>query len=260
MSSDLPPASSSSLPRRRFLTTSLAAAGAVAFSGLRVHANDGRPFATPLTQMPLPFAFDAIEPAIDARTMEIHFSRHHAGYVRKLQAALDSWPEGKQLSAEGLVAGLEKAPSAVREAVRNNGGGHLNHSIFWSLLAPPSQSEFTPRSPLGRAIRDQFNGYANFQKQFKATALGVFGSGWAWLCTRADGSLFLASTANQDNPLTPGSAEEVGFPVLGIDVWEHAYYLKYQNARGAYLDAVLGALNWETANQRFEIRSFAEHA
>lgn len=240
--------------RRRFIGTTIATTAAIGVFSHQMFAAESA-FATPLDQSPLPYAYDALEPAIDRMTMEIHYERHHAGYVSKLKAALQTLPEVQRASAEGLVSNLSQIPTASREAVRNNAGGHLNHTIYWSILAPPASSPFLPRSELGRVVRSTFGGREGFEEALKAAGMRVFGSGWVWLCTRADGTLYLATTANQDNPLMEGAGCEVGFPVLGLDVWEHAYYLHYQNARGSYLSALLDSLNWEEANRRYQIRS-----
>ena len=206
----------------------------------------------------LPYAHDALEPHIDARTMEIHHGKHHQGYVNNLNAALEGHADLQARSVEDLLRGINDVPEAIRGAVRNNGGGHANHTLFWSVLAAPDAVPFAPRSPLGRAIRREWFHLEGFWEALRRTGLGVFGSGWVWLCTRPDGSLFLSTTANQDNPLMPEHGGEVAFPVLGVDVWEHAYYLRYQNARGDYLSALQQCVNWEEANRRYEVRSIRE--
>jgi superoxide dismutase, Fe-Mn family len=247
--------------RRAFLRTSLCAGAATwAATPALFGAAATETLSTTLIQAPLPYGFDALEPAIDRETMEIHYSRHHAGYLNNVRRALESHSRFEGYTAEGLVTHLASMPEDIRETIRNNAGGHLNHAIFWSILAPPTTETWAPRSPLGRALRSRWNHREGFADALKTAALGVFGSGWAWLCAHADGTLFIATTPNQDNPLMPEAGHGGAFPVLGIDVWEHAYYLKYQNQRGAYLDAVIGCLNWEEANRRFEVRSFASRA
>ncbi len=185
---------------------------------------------------PLPYAFDALEPHIDAQTMEIHYSRHHQGYFNNLLKAL----EGTDLAGrvlEDLLADIGKAPAAVR----NNAGGHYNHSLFWRIMSPDGGGD--PSGELARRIDENFGSLEAFKTQFNQAALTRFGSGWAWLCVADDGTLFVTSTPNQDNPLMD-VAERRGQPILGLDVWEHAYYLKYQNLRGSYIDAFWHVVNW----------------
>jgi Fe-Mn family superoxide dismutase len=195
-------------------------------------------------QLPnLPYAFDALEPSIDARTMEIHHGKHHAGYVSKLNAALDSHPDLAAKSVEELLAGIQTLPDAIRTAVRNNGGGHANHSLFWSVMTPNGGGE--PGGALADAIDKAFGDFATFQQQFSASAAGRFGSGWAWLVV-AGGSLAVESTPNQDSPIMEGKV-----PILGLDVWEHAYYLKYQNRRPEYIEAWWDVVHWDEVAKRF---------
>jgi Fe-Mn family superoxide dismutase len=195
-------------------------------------------------QLPnLPYAFDGLEPSIDARTMEIHHGKHHAGYVSKLNAALDGHADLSAKPVEELLAGIQTLPDAIRTAVRNNGGGHANHSLFWSVMSPNGGGE--PGGALADAINKAFGDFATFQKQFSASAAGRFGSGWAWLVV-AGGSLAVESTPNQDSPIMEGKV-----PILGLDVWEHAYYLKYQNRRPEYIEAWWDVVNWDEVAKRF---------
>jgi superoxide dismutase, Fe-Mn family len=190
----------------------------------------------------LPYAFDALEPHIDAQTMEIHHDRHHATYVNNLNAALEG-VEVSATSVEALIANLDALPENVRTAVRNNGGGHANHSLFWEILSPNGGGE--PTGEVAQAIKDTFGDFDSFKKQFTDAATKRFGSGWAWLVVK-DGKLAVTSTPNQDSPLMEGDT-----PILGLDVWEHAYYLKYQNKRPAYIEAFWNVVNWEEVNKRY---------
>ncbi len=191
----------------------------------------------------LPYAFTALEPSIDARTMEIHYTKHHQLYIDNLNKALDKHPELHEKTVEELVADLEMVPEDIRPAVRNHGGGHLNHSFFWQILAPTKGSE--PQGALSDAIKKTFGSIDAFKEQFATAAVSRFGSGWAWLVV--DGKdLAIQSTSNQDNPITEGKT-----PILGIDVWEHAYYLSYQNRRGDYIKAFWQVVNWGEVAQRY---------
>lgn len=193
---------------------------------------------------PLPYAFDALEPHIDAKTMEIHYSRHHQGYFNNLVKAV----EGTDLDGvplEKILARISELPVAVR----NNGGGHYNHTLFWKVMSP--QGGGRPQGALAEAINAAFGSFEKFQEQFNKAALTRFGSGWAWLSVAADRSLFVSSTPNQDNPLMD-LVDQQGVPILGLDVWEHAYYLKYQNLRGTYIDAFWNVVNWPEVSARFE--------
>jgi Fe-Mn family superoxide dismutase len=198
-------------------------------------------------QSPLPYAFDALEPHIDARTMEIHYGKHHAGYVAKLNAALEGTDLGSK-AAEDLIADLSAVPEKIRGAVRNNGGGHVNHALFWSVLSPQGGGE--PAGALADAIQSGWGGFDKFKEAFGDAAASRFGSGWAWLCLR-DGKLCVCSTPNQDNPLMRGVAECTGTPLLGLDVWEHAYYLKYQNRRPDYIAAFWNVVNWHRVGELY---------
>jgi len=192
----------------------------------------------------LPYAFDALEPSIDKTTMEIHHGKHHAAYVANLNKALESAPDLAGKSLEDLLAGGVKAvPEAIRTAVRNNGGGHWNHAMFWQIMGAPSPT--APAGPLVTAIKAKYGDLDHFKQQFNAAGMSRFGSGWAWLIASADGSVDIMSTPNQDNPLMEGK-----YAVLGCDVWEHAYYLKYQNRRGEYVGAFWNVINWAEVNRR----------
>jgi Fe-Mn family superoxide dismutase len=195
---------------------------------------------------PLPYAPDALEPHIDAQTMQIHHGKHHQAYVTNLNAALDKQPELHAKSLDELLAGIAAVPESIRTAVRNNGGGHWNHSMFWQIMGPGAGGE--PMGALAQAIAASFGDFAKFKEQFAAAGTGRFGSGWAWLIR--DGSkLAITSTPNQDNPLMDG--RKPADIVLGLDVWEHAYYLKYQNRRPDYITAWWNVVNWRAVESRF---------
>ena len=185
----------------------------------------------------LGYSHDALEPHIDTRTMEIHHGRHHAAYTANLNAALAGYPDLHRVSAEELVADLSSLPASIRTAVRNNGGGYVNHNFFWQLMTPGGEA--VPGGAVAEAIDASFGSFADFQKQFAAAAVGRFGSGWAWLVAGDGGSVEIVSTPNQDTPLMEGRT-----PILGIDVWEHAYYLNYQNRRPDYVAAFWNVVNW----------------
>lgn len=191
----------------------------------------------------LPYAFDALEPYIDAKTMEIHYTRHHRGYFDNLQKAM----QDSSLKTKTLPQLFAKT-STLAPSVRNNAGGHYNHTLFWKVMSP--QGGGAPEGALAEKINATFGSFDKFKEEFKKAALTRFGSGWAWLCVGDDGSLFISSTANQDNPLMDVS-ERKGNPILGLDVWEHAYYLKYQNQRSSYIDAFWNVVNWPEVNKRF---------
>lgn len=196
----------------------------------------------------LAYAFDALEPYIDAKTMEIHHDKHHGTYVTNLNNALANNPELQNKSAEELIKSLNSLPEAVRTAVRNNGGGHVNHTMFWQQLKAGMKEPTSGK--LITAISGAFGTTAAFKEQFNKAGLGRFGSGWAWLVVGKDKKLAILSTANQDNPLTDGIT-----PILGCDVWEHAYYLKYQNRRADYLAAFWNVVNWSDVSDRFDTAS-----
>ncbi|ANY73003.1 superoxide dismutase [Paenibacillus ihbetae] len=193
---------------------------------------------------PLPYANDALEPHIDAQTMEIHHDRHHNTYVTNLNAALESAPELQDKSLEELISNLDAVPESIRTAVRNNGGGHANHSLFWEVIGPNGGGQ--PTGALADAINNELGGFDKFKEDFTKAATTRFGSGWAWLVVK-DGKLAVTSTPNQDSPLMEGQT-----PLLGLDVWEHAYYLKYQNKRPDYISAFWNVVNWEEVGKRYE--------
>ncbi len=200
----------------------------------------------------LPYPLDALEPHIDARTMEIHHGKHHGAYVSKLNDAIAGHGDLESKSIEALVADLAAVPDDIRGAVRNNGGGHCNHSMFWTVMAPASNGGGgEPTGDLADAINSAFGSFSDFQGKFAAAGATRFGSGWAWLTVGDDGSLCVCSTPNQDNPLMKGVAECPGTPVLGLDVWEHAYYLNYQNRRPDYISAFWNVVNWSAVADRF---------
>jgi Fe-Mn family superoxide dismutase len=197
----------------------------------------------PFTLPALPYPNDALEPHIDARTMEIHHTKHHQAYVNNLNAAIEKAPELANKSLDDLMRGINGVPEAVRAAVRNNGGGHWNHSMFWQIMSPKGGGE--PSGKLAEGITTAFGDFAKFKEQFAAAATGRFGSGWAWLISDG-GKLSITSTPNQDNPLMEGKTA-----ILGLDVWEHAYYLKYQNRRPDYIAAWWNVVNWDAVAKRF---------
>lgn len=192
---------------------------------------------------PLPYASDALEPHFDKATMEIHHDRHHQTYVTNLNNAI-AGTELEGLSLKELLTNISKYPAPVR----NNGGGHFNHDLFWNILSPNGGG--TPTGDLGKAIDEAFGSFDTFKDEFKKAALGRFGSGWAWLATDADGKVFITSTPNQDNPLMD-VAEKKGTPILGLDVWEHAYYLKFQNKRPDYVDTFWNVVSWDAVAKRY---------
>ena len=197
------------------------------------------------TLPPLPYDFAALEPHIDAKTMEIHHGKHHQTYVNNLNAALEKAPELQGKSLDELMRGINTVPEAVRTAVRNNGGGHWNHSMFWQIMAPNAGGE--PTGAVGDAIRESFGEFGKFKEQFAAAAAGRFGSGWAWLTVDRSGRLAIESTPNQDSPIMEGRQA-----VFGLDVWEHAYYLKYQNRRADYVTAWWSVVNWPEVEKRLQ--------
>lgn len=195
-------------------------------------------------QAPLPYAYNALEPHIDARTMEIHYSKHHATYVANLNKALEGHADLQGMSLKQLLQSLSQVPEAIRTTVQNNGGGHANHEMFWQLMAPKAGG--SPTGPVADAIAKAFGNFDHFKAQFKDAALKRFGSGWAWLVAAPDGGVSITSTPNQDTPIMQGKN-----PVLGLDVWEHAYYLLYQNKRADYIDAWWNVVNWEKVNELY---------
>jgi superoxide dismutase, Fe-Mn family len=193
---------------------------------------------------PLPYAFDALEPHIDARTMEIHHDRHHGTYVNNLNGAIEKHPELGSKTIEELLGDLDAVPEDIRTVVRNNGGGHYNHSIFWQIMAPNAGGE--PTGAIADAISDAFGDFATFKDTLSKAGIGQFGSGWGWAFL-SGGKLTIKGFPNQDNPISSGGA-----PIIGVDVWEHAYYLKYQNKRPDYVAAWWNTVNWAAVNERLE--------
>jgi superoxide dismutase, Fe-Mn family len=192
---------------------------------------------------PLPYAYNALEPHIDEQTMRIHHDKHHAAYVNNLNAALEKHPDLQQKRIEDLIKGINTVPEDIRTAVRNNGGGHVNHTMFWEIMGPGSSGQ--AGGAVGDAIKSSFGSFDSFKEQFAKAATTRFGSGWAWLLD-VGGKLVIESTANQDSPLMEGKK-----PILGLDVWEHAYYLKYQNRRPDYITAWWNVVNWDAVNKGF---------
>lgn len=192
----------------------------------------------------LPYAEDALEPHIDARTMSIHHDKHHAGYTRKLNAAVEG-TEWANKSIEDILGSIDQVPQNIRTAVRNNGGGYANHRLFWTVMSPNGGGQ--PSGELADAIRQKFGSFDDFKETFSSTAAGQFGSGWGWLVVKQDGSLDVYSTANQDSPYMQGDT-----PILGVDVWEHAYYLNYQNRRGDYIGAWWNVVNWDQVAENYK--------
>jgi Fe-Mn family superoxide dismutase len=196
------------------------------------------------TLPPLPYGFDALEPHIDAATMKVHHDGHHAAYVNNLNKALESAPDLQSKNVEDLLAhNLASVPDNIKTAVRNNGGGHANHTMFWVIMGPNAGGQ--PSGQLASAINSKFSSFETFKEKFNAAAMGRFGSGWAWLVKKGN-DLDIVSTANQDSPILEGQ-----YPVMGLDVWEHAYYLKYQNRRAEYVNAWWNAVNWSEVEKRF---------
>ncbi|MBP8949892.1 MAG: superoxide dismutase [Candidatus Promineofilum sp.] len=193
---------------------------------------------------PLSYSEDALEPHIDARTMSIHHDKHHAAYTNNLNSALEGHADLAGKSIEALLGDLNAVPEAIRTAVRNNGGGYANHNLFWEIMAPGGSSQ--PSGELATAITDTFGSFAAFKEQFAKAATTRFGSGWAWLYVGQDGQLAVGSTPNQDTPLMEGNT-----PILGLDVWEHAYYLNYQNRRPDYISAWWNVVNWDAVAQKY---------
>jgi Fe-Mn family superoxide dismutase len=197
------------------------------------------------TLPPLPYPYDALEPYIDAQTMEIHHTKHHQAYINNVNKALEGYPELQQKSIEELLREINELPEAIRTTVRNNGGGHANHSLFWTIMKP--QGGGTPTGELAEAIHATFGSFEAFKEKFSAEAAGRFGSGWAWLVVDENGKLQVYSTPNQDSPYMQGHV-----PILGLDVWEHAYYLKYQNRRPEYIQNWWNVVNWDQVAQYYK--------
>lgn len=198
------------------------------------------------TLPPLPYAYDALEPYIDAKTMEIHHTKHHQVYIDKLNAALEGHEELAEKPIEELIADLNAIPEDIRTAVRNHGGGHANHSMFWTMMAPNGEGK--PQGDLLKAIDASFGSFEDFKKAFADAAVARFGSGWVWIVQNAEGKIEIMSTANQDSPISEGKK-----PLLGLDVWEHAYYLKYQQKRADYIAAWWNVVNWEEVEKRYKL-------
>lgn len=199
----------------------------------------------PFKLMELPYAYDALEPHIDARTMEIHHTKHHQAYTNNLNAALEKFPELQSKSARELLEDLAGIPEEIRTAVRNNGGGYKNHNLFWKIMSPKGGG--SPTGKLAQAIDAKFGSFDAFKDLFSKSAATRFGSGWGWLCKNENGDLFVTSTPNQDSPFSDGM-----IPILGLDVWEHAYYLNYQNRRADYISAWWNVVNWDEVARRFD--------
>ncbi|WP_072143659.1 superoxide dismutase [Pseudanabaena sp. 'Roaring Creek'] len=194
---------------------------------------------------PLPYAYNALEPFIDEQTMRLHHDKHHLASINTLNAAIAKYPQFQNATVEDLLHDLSKVPEDIRSIVKNHGGSHLNHSMFWEIMAPKAGGE--PTGEIAKAIVREFGSFNDFQKQFNEAGLKRFGSGWSWLVRTKDGNLKIISTANQDSPLLDGN-----YPIMGNDVWEHAYYLKYQNRRADYLNAWWNVVNWDAVNKRYK--------
>ena len=234
--------------RQAIKTTALASAALATLQNAmpQTNAPASAPIATsgPFTLPPLPYAYDALEPYVDARTMQIHHDKHHAAYVANLNKAVAGFPEVGSQPVEDLLKNLNAVPEKIRTAVRNQGGGHYNHSLFWQMLKKDGGD---PKGALAAAIDQRFGSFGSFKEEWSKAAVGQFGSGWAWLVVDGDKHLSIEPTANQDSPLSQGKQ-----PVLGIDVWEHAYYLKYQNRRPEYVAAFFHVINWDFVSERYE--------
>jgi Fe-Mn family superoxide dismutase len=217
--------------------------GSFAADPLPAAKTDNASATPPLALPKLGYAYDALEPHIDAQTMEIHYTKHHQAYITTANNALANYPDLRAMRVEELLAGLSRVPEAIRTTIRNNVGGHANHSLFWTVIGPKGGGE--PRGDFGSALTKTFGSFAKFKEQFNEAAMKRFGSGWAWLTAKA-GALQIQSTANQDSPWMEGAT-----PLLGVDVWEHAYYLKYQNRRADYLKAFWNVVSWEQVDANF---------
>jgi superoxide dismutase, Fe-Mn family len=229
------------MDRRRFLSFTAAGAASLALPRAAFAQDGAKPFSLP----PLGYPYEALEPHIDAQTMNIHHTRHHQAYVNNANAAVARWPDLAKMKIEDVLRDLSKAPESVRTTIRNNVGGHWNHTFFWDLMTPGGAKE--PQGELKAAIDKSFGDVDKMKERMNQAATGRFGSGWAWLVLDKDGKLDVISTANQDTPLELG----VRSTILGVDVWEHAYYLKYQNRRGDYLGAWWNTVNWDKAAANF---------
>ncbi len=230
--------------RTAIKTTALAGAALATLPGVLAQTNAPVPAAAgPFTLPPLPYAYDALEPLIDARTMEIHHDKHHAAYVANLNKAVAEFPDVAKMPVADLLKDLNAVPEKIRAAVRNQGGGHFNHSLFWQTLKKDGGD---PAGDLAKAIDSTFGSFAAFKDSFSKAAVGQFGSGWAWLVINAGKQLSIEPTANQDSPISQGKQ-----PLFGVDVWEHAYYLKYQNRRPDYVAAFFHVINWDFVSERY---------
>ena len=241
-----------SINRRNFLFLIGASAGVYALDTLHSSVSLAEAFVAQTPKQsgtfelpPLPYAFNALEPHIDAQTMQFHHDKHHATYVKNLNGAIEKHPELKGKSVEQLLADLKNVPEGIRTTVRNNGGGHVNHSMFWRIMKPNGGGE--PTGAIAAIIKQNFGSFDKFKTQFNQAGEKRFGSGWAWLVRTRDGKYLITSTPNQDSPLMDGN-----YPIMGNDVWEHAYYLKYQNRRAEYLKAWWNVINWDEVNRRLE--------
>jgi superoxide dismutase, Fe-Mn family len=234
--------------RQAMKTAALASVALAALPGVKAQTIAGTPAAAaptgPFTLPPLPYAYDALEPHIDARTIEIHHDKHHATYVANLNKAVADFPDLKKRSIEELLKDLSSVPETVRTAVRNQGGGHFNHALYWQILKKDGGD---PKGALAAAIDRRFGSYSAFKDELTKAAVGQFGSGWAWLVVDATKQLSIEPTANQDSPLSQGKQ-----PLLNLDVWEHAYYLKYQNRRPEYVAAFFHIINWDLVAERYQ--------
>lgn len=229
--------------RQAIKTTALATVAAAAIPSVIAQNTPSAAATTPFTLPPLPYALDALEPHIDARTMEIHHDRHHKAYVDNLNKAVAQMSVNSNLTVEDLLKHLGNAPETVRAAIRNHGGGHYNHSLFWQMMKKDGGGE--PKAELAKTIESSFGNFTDFKTKFTEAATKVFGSGWAWLVL-SEGKLAIESSPNQDSPLSSGKQ-----PLLGLDVWEHAYYLKYQNKRADYIAAWWNVVNWDFVADRY---------
>jgi Fe-Mn family superoxide dismutase len=230
------------LTRRHFLSRAGAGAATLVLAPLTLRADDKKPDGFTLPK--LPYAYDALEPHIDAETMKIHHDRHHQAYVDNLNKALAGHPDLMKKTIVEILRDVKSVPKDIQTAVINNGGGHANHTMFWEIMGPKAGGE--PSGDVGKAIDKTFGSFDKFKEKLTAAALGRFGSGWAWLVADGKGKLDVISSANQDSPYMDGNT-----PVLGIDVWEHAYYLKYQNKRADYVKAWWNVVNWKTVAERY---------
>ncbi|KYC41223.1 superoxide dismutase [Scytonema hofmannii PCC 7110] len=243
-----------SVNRRHFLFLLGSGAGVLAldagaFAQKTPSGNQPKSNAPGAIQLPrLPYAYNALEPHIDAKTMQFHHDKHHATYVKNLNVAFNKHPELKGKSVADLLRNLNNVPDDIRTTVRNNGGGHVNHAMFWRIMKPKGGGE--PTGAIASAITETFGSFSSFKKQFNEAGVGRFGSGWVWLVRTKNGDLTVMTTPNQDSPIVEGN-----YPIMGNDIWEHAYYLKYQNRRADYLNAWWNVLNWDEINKRFAASS-----